>query len=84
MEALSKSDETKQELKPWQKGFELDYLKDLEKRFDSYNKFAQHELSKFKKNNIAEALSKDQIQLLGRGLIHYTCLLYTSPSPRDS
>ena len=31
---------------------------------DSYNKFAQHELSKFKKNNIAEALSKDQIQLL--------------------
>ena len=72
MEALSKSDETKQELKPWQKGFELDYLKDLEKRFDSYNKFAQHELSKFKKNNIAEALSKDQIQLLGRGLIHYT------------
>ena len=31
MEALSKSDETKQELKPWQKGFELDYLKDLEK-----------------------------------------------------
>ena len=74
MEALSKGDEksTKEDLKPWQKGFELDYLKDLEKRFNSYNKFAQHELSKFKKNNIADALDKDQIQLLAKGLIHYT------------
>ena len=29
------------ELKPWQKGFELDYLKELEKRFNSYNEYAQ-------------------------------------------
>ena len=58
------------EMKPWQKGFDLDYLKKLEKIFDSYNNYAQHELSKFKKNNIADALSKDNIQLLGKGLIH--------------
>ena len=56
------------EMKPWQKGFDLDYLKKLEKIFDSYNNYAQHELSKFKKNNIADALSKDNIQLLGKGL----------------
>ncbi len=29
-------------------------------------------MSKFKKNNIAEALSKDELQLLGKGLIHYS------------
>ena len=78
MEAVSKSAESgteevsNKELKPWQKGFELDYLKELEKRFNSYNEYAQHELSKFKKNNIAEALSKDQLHLLGKGLIHKT------------
>ena len=39
MEAISKSAESgteevsNKELKPWQKGFELDYLKELEKRF---------------------------------------------------
>ena len=51
-------------MKPWQKGFELDYLKELELRFSSYNDYAQHELSKFKKNNIADALSKDNITLV--------------------
>ena len=40
-------------MKPWQKGFDLDYLKELELRFSSYNDYAQHELSKFKKNNIS-------------------------------
>ena len=69
METISETSQTK-ELKPWQKGFELDYLKDLEKRFKSYNEYAQHELSKFKKNNIADALSKDELQLLGKGIIH--------------
>jgi hypothetical protein len=29
-------------------------------------------MSKFKKNNIAEALSKGELQLLGKGLIHYS------------
>ena len=59
-------------MKPWQKGFELDYLKELESRFSSYNNYAQHELSKFKKNNIADALSKDNIILLrDNAIIHY-------------
>ena len=71
METISETSQSK-ELKPWQKGFELDYLKDLEKRFKSYNDYAQHEMSKFKKNNIADALSKDELQLLGKGIIHQT------------
>lgn len=74
METIPKSNEgvPATESKPWQKGFQIDYLKDLEKRFTSYNDYAQHEMSKFKKNNIADALSKDEIQLLGKGLIHYS------------
>ena len=74
METIPKSNEgvPATESKPWQKGFQIDYLKDLEKRFTSYNDYAQHEMSKFKKNNIAEALSKDELQLLGKGLIHYS------------
>ena len=59
-------------MKSWQKGFDLDYLKELELRFSSYNDYAQHELSKFKKNNIADALSKDNIILLrDDAIIHY-------------
>ena len=58
-------------MKPWQKGIELDYLKKIEKMFASYNNFAQHELSKFKKNNIADAFSKDEIMIIGESLIHY-------------
>ena len=74
METIPKSNEgvPATESKPWQKGFQIDYLKDLEKRFKSYNEYAQHEMSKFKKNNIAEALSKGELQLLGKGLIHYS------------
>ena len=48
VETISETSQSK-ELKAWQKGFELDYLKDLEKRFTSYNEYAQHEMSKFKK-----------------------------------
>ena len=62
-------------MKPWQKGFDLDYLKELELRFSSYNDYAQHELSKFKKNNIADALSKDNIILLrDDAIIHYNSI----------
>ena len=47
-------------------------MKELELRFSSYNDYAQHELSKFKKNNIADALSKDNIILLrDDAIIHY-------------
>ena len=64
--------QVKQRTKALAKRFELDYLKDLEKRFTSYNEYAQHEMSKFKKNNIADALSKDELHLLGKGIIHKT------------
>jgi len=57
--------------KPWQKGYSLAYLEALQDRFDSYNQYAQHALTKFKKNNIAVALSQDELQILGEdSIIH--------------
>tara|TARA_B100000902_G_scaffold156720_2_gene153033 strand:- start:3435 stop:4610 length:1176 start_codon:yes stop_codon:yes gene_type:complete len=58
-------------MKPWQHGFELDYLKKLEGLFSNYNEYAQHELSKFKKNNIADALSKKHITIRDSAIIHH-------------
>lgn len=45
-------------MKPWQHGFELDYLKGLEKQYEDYNKYTLSPFAKFKKNNIAESLHK--------------------------
>jgi len=45
-------------MKEWQHGYELDYLKGLEKQYEEYNKFTLSPFAKYKKNNIAEALHK--------------------------
>lgn len=45
-------------MKPWQHGYELDYLKGLEKQYENYNKYTLSPFAKFKKNNIAESLHK--------------------------
>ncbi len=45
-------------MKPWQHGYELDYLKGLEKQYEDYNKYTLSPFAKFKKNNIAESLHK--------------------------
>jgi len=51
-------------LKPWQHGYELDYLKSLEKKFDDYNKYTLSPFAKYKKNNIAESLHKKTLVTL--------------------
>lgn len=45
-------------MKPWQHGYELDYLKELEAKFAEYNKYTLSPFAKYKKNNIAESLHK--------------------------
>jgi hypothetical protein len=50
-------------MKDWQHGFELDYLKGLEKRFADYNAYTLSPFAQFKKNNIAEALFKGTLTL---------------------
>jgi len=66
-------------MKPWQKGIQLDYLKKLEGIFSSYNDYCNHELTKFKKNNIADQLSKDNLMTIGEVLIHYNISKVSGP-----
>lgn len=43
-------------MKTWQKGFDIEYLKNLEKRFNEYNRYSLSPFSVVKKNTIAEGL----------------------------
>jgi hypothetical protein len=47
-------------MKNWQRGFELELLKDYEKLFSSYNSFSDSPFSQIKKNDIALALKNEQ------------------------
>lgn len=51
-------------MKPWQHGYELDYLKDLESKYAEYNAYTLSPFAKFKKNNIAEAIHKTNLVML--------------------
>jgi len=54
-------------MKNWQRGYDLDYLKEIEAFYAPYNKFAVSPFSKFKKNNIAERLRTGTLQYLDYG-----------------
>lgn len=51
-------------MKPWQHGYDLDYLKNLEAQYEEYNKYTLSPFAKFKKNNIAESLKKGTLVLM--------------------
>lgn len=51
-------------MKPWQHGYELDYLKELEAKYGEYNAYTFSPFAKFKKNNIAESLKKKTLVTL--------------------
>lgn len=56
-------------MKSWQHGYELDYLKSLETKFAEYNAYTLSPFAKFKKNNIAESLHKNNLILLGDAMM---------------
>lgn len=49
-------------MKPWQHGFSLDYLKDLEGFYEPHNKYAISTFGKFKKNDIAAHLHEGTLK----------------------
>lgn len=51
-------------MKPWQHGYDLDYLKSLEVSFTEHNSFSLSPFSKFKKNDIAATLHNKTLHLL--------------------
>ena len=59
-------------MKPWQHGYDIDYLKGLEAQYADYNAYTLSPFAKYKKNNIAESLKKETLVLLGDAMIDIT------------
>ena len=53
--------------KPWQFGYDIDYLKFLEKEYEPYNRYSLSPFAKFKKNDIAKALSDNSLHIKSYG-----------------
>lgn len=51
-------------MKPWQHGYNLDYLKELASKYSHYNSFTLSPFVQVKKNNIAESLHKKTLQII--------------------
>lgn len=51
------------EMKPWQHGYELDYLVSLQEQYRKYNSYTDSPFAQFKKNNIAEALHTKSLMM---------------------
>lgn len=59
-------------MKPWQHGYEVDYLKSIEAKYEEYNKYTLSPFAKYKKNNIAESLHKGTLIDLGDAMMEVT------------
>lgn len=55
---------TTTDMKAWQHGIELERLKSIAATYDHHNSFALSPFAQFKKNNIAEAIHKNELVLL--------------------
>jgi Aspartyl/Asparaginyl beta-hydroxylase len=55
--------ELDQKPKPWQHGYALDYLKQLEQRYARFNAFALGPFTEMKKHVIAQALYQDALEI---------------------
>lgn len=48
--------------KPWQKGYEIDFLRGLEDLYSDYNKYAASPFGEYNKNSIAKDLSEKKLE----------------------
>jgi hypothetical protein len=60
---MKKQQELDLKEKPWQHGYALDYLKQLEARFTHFNSFALGPFTQMKKNTIAQALHEKTLEI---------------------
>jgi hypothetical protein len=58
-------------MKPWQHGYDLDHLKNLEAQYEEYNKYTLSPFAKFKKNNIAESLKKGTLVMMQDAMLEF-------------
>lgn len=60
---------TSVDIKPWQHGFDLDYLKGLEKRFEDYNSYSRGPFSEMNKAAIARSLHDNTLHVFDWGVV---------------
>ena len=48
-------------MKDWQKGYELDYLKGIESKFNDYNSIVLSPFAQMKKNKVAQLLHENKL-----------------------
>jgi hypothetical protein len=53
--------------KPWQHGYDLEYLLSLQKNYEKYNEYAKGPFAEFKKHHIADGLHKETLELTKQG-----------------
>ena len=58
------------EMKDWQKGYQLEYLKEITAEYDNYNKYTDSPFAQFKKNNVADFLDKGSLRKAGDAWIN--------------
>lgn len=67
-------------MKPWQHGYEIDYLKKIASKFSHYNSFTLSPFVQMKKNNVAESLHKKSLFILNEDTM-IDCVQAKSSSP---
>lgn len=70
---------SEKQLKPWQHGYEIDYLKSIEKLYEYHNKYSLSPFTAYKKNNIAQDLYEGKIVLGDEGSYTYRLTKVKSP-----
>ena len=63
---------TEVEMKDWQKGYQLDYLKEITAEYDKYNSYTDSPFAQFKKNNVADFLDKGSLRKAGDAWVNIT------------
>jgi hypothetical protein len=66
-------------MKTWQKGYELDYLLELESRYKDYNYFSLSPFSQMKKHVIASSLADDTMEITDDYIIESKIVKTKSP-----
>lgn len=56
-------------MKPWQHGYDIDYLKTLAAKYNEYNSYTLSPFAEVKKNNIAEMLHKGTLKIFDDALL---------------
>src|SRR5947209_1921748 len=61
--------DVKPEVKPWQHGYDIHYLKNLEARFAEFNEYSCSPFSEMNKPKLADALHHNRLKIFDWGVV---------------